>query len=70
MCNGHDFGLIRRAKEHTHALFALKVQRKVSDVLDWPPSDHLWIGRNHGNYSHLRMQFADEFLGWFVYQKS
>src|SRR5207245_1807020 len=34
------------ARGHTHALFALKVQRKGSNgLLDWPPPDHLWIGQ-------------------------
>jgi hypothetical protein len=35
----------------THALFALKVQRKVSNVLlVWAPAEHLWIGRNRGQF--------------------
>jgi hypothetical protein len=30
----------------THALLALKVQRKVSNgVAGWSPPDHLWIGQ-------------------------
>jgi len=38
----------------THALFALKVQRKVSNgVLDWLPPPHPGSDRNRGNSCHL-----------------
>jgi hypothetical protein len=39
-----------RSLTTTHALFALKVQRKVSNgVAGLSPPHHLWIGRNRGN---------------------
>ena len=47
LAGGEKSEAIRLAvRGHTHALFALKVQRKVSNgVLDWPAPDHLWIGQ-------------------------
>jgi hypothetical protein len=40
----------------THALFALKVQRKVraTVLLVLLPAEHLWIGRNHGRNRALQ----------------
>jgi hypothetical protein len=39
----------------TDALFAGKVQRKVSNgVVDWPQPHHRWIGRNYASVSSRR----------------